>query len=168
MQKKDLFFQNKIFYITIYESQLSWRMKLDIEKTKKYTKNIIKIFCFPCLYDALSCKNFFINFFKFRILIINNESSYIQNINYWMEKKIKTSNMNITKSAKKFLFTKNHTNILVLTNFLEKIILLYPTQIVTLEMIQKYYNINKVFNYSNWIQAIVNLKKKNLFLFSRR
>ncbi|VFP88565.1 DNA polymerase III subunit delta [Buchnera aphidicola (Cinara piceae)] len=160
-KKKDLFNKKKIFSITIYDYFMSLNLQKKMKKIETYSLDkTIKIFYFPNLYYNFLCKKFFYSYLKNTGVIINNSSSYINNIKYWIHSTIKNCNCTMTSEAKNFFLKKIYINIKYFTNLLENIILLYPNTLITKKMIYKYYKKNKILNYHDWIQSIIYKKKE--------
>ncbi|VFP78263.1 DNA polymerase III subunit delta [Buchnera aphidicola (Cinara cuneomaculata)] len=164
LKQQNLFSDRQLFNITVYDTIISKDLQSYLNKLKYFSnKKIIKIFYFPNLKKNALNHNFLYNYIKNIGIIINNSLSYIKNIHYWINRKIKINNLNVTPSAKNFLFDISRVSFNVFTNLIENIILLYPNTIITYDMLRKYFKSIKMFNYYDWIQSIIlNDKQKTL------
>uniref|UniRef100_A0A451DFJ6 DNA polymerase III subunit delta, partial n=1 Tax=Buchnera aphidicola (Cinara pseudotsugae) TaxID=2518978 RepID=A0A451DFJ6_9GAMM len=160
IKQQDLFSTKHIFNITIYDSNISKFLKINMNKIENLSNvKVIKIFYFPKLKYNFLCNNFFHNYMESSIVLINNSLSYTNNINYWINKKIKKNNVKISLSAKNFLLKKFYINMNFYANLLENIILLYPNIKITYKKIYKYYRTTKKIEYYDWIKSIINFKQ---------
>ncbi|VFP86066.1 DNA polymerase III subunit delta [Buchnera aphidicola (Cinara pseudotaxifoliae)] len=160
IKQQDLFFTTHIFNITIYDSNISTILKINMNKIENLSNNkVIKIFCFPKLKYNFLCNNFFHNYTDNYIILINNSFSYINNINHWIKKKIKRNNTEISLSAKNFLLKKFYININFFANLLENMLLLYPNIKITYKKLYNYYKKTQKLRYYDWMKSIVNFKQ---------
>ncbi|VFP77860.1 hypothetical protein [Buchnera aphidicola] len=160
IKQQDLFSTTHIFNITIYDSNISTFLKINMNKLENLSNiKVIKIFYFPKLKYNFLCNNFFHNCIKSSIVLVNNSFSYTNNINYWINKKIKKNNVKISLSAKRFLSKKFYVNINFYANLLENIILLYPHTKITYKKLYIYYKTTKKLEYYDWIKSIINFQQ---------
>ncbi|ABJ90737.1 hypothetical protein [Buchnera aphidicola] len=159
-KKQDLFAKKKIFFITINSLFISINTKLYMNQIRNYSnKKIINILFFPKLIYSNFNLVFFKNYIENSGIIINNSNTYIKNIHFYINQKIKKKIL-IKENAKKILLKKKYRNISFFINFLKNIFLLYPKTVITKKMILNFYKSTKTFNYIDWLISILKYKKK--------
>lgn len=105
-------------------------------------------------------KKIFLNLSQIKTTIIYCNKITSENWNNWIEKKIKKMKLNIHNDVKKILYKNYEGNLFALSNILNILMLLYPSNEITLNKSKKIIENLSLFTPVEWINSLFEKNKK--------